>query len=62
MYQVIGPEVIRLLVGGFMLVELGASVCLMFAIPVRAMNFTFREGPCFCLLIFGIHSLNIFRP
>lgn len=42
MYQVIGPEVIRLLVGDFMLVELGASVCLMFAISVRAMDFTFR--------------------
>lgn len=41
MYQVIGTEVIRHLVGDVMLIELGASVCLMFAITVGAMDFTF---------------------
>lgn len=40
MYQVIGTEVIRLLVD-VMLIELGASVCLMFTVNVGATDFTF---------------------
>lgn len=40
-YQVIGTEVIRLLIGGFMLIGLGTGVCLIFSLAVGATDLKF---------------------